>query len=110
MKRTDLIRTLEECGCVLIRHGGRHDWYRNPNTGISQSVPRHREINKSRAAQTSRKLKTGFTERMVYLTAEHSARYYRWGTTVWLKTMRGAGSASPVGTSIEKYIILNMEV
>src|SRR5437764_7358240 len=22
-----------EFGCVLIRHGGRHDWYRNPTTG-----------------------------------------------------------------------------
>lgn len=31
-------------GCVLIRHGGKHDWYRNPATGISQPVPRHREI------------------------------------------------------------------
>jgi hypothetical protein len=29
---------------VLIRHGGRHDWYRNPNTGVSQPVPRQREI------------------------------------------------------------------
>ncbi len=32
-------------GCVLIRHGGKHDWYQNPNTRISQPVPRHREIN-----------------------------------------------------------------
>jgi hypothetical protein len=29
MKRIDLIRTLEEAGCVLVRHGGKHDWYRN---------------------------------------------------------------------------------
>jgi len=27
MKRNDLIRELEQAGCVLIRHGGRHDWY-----------------------------------------------------------------------------------
>jgi predicted RNA binding protein YcfA (HicA-like mRNA interferase family) len=45
MKRTDLIRELEEAGCELIRHGGNHDWYRNPKTGVSQPVPRHREIN-----------------------------------------------------------------
>jgi len=32
-------------GCVLIRHGGRHDWYQNPQTGESQPVPRHVEIN-----------------------------------------------------------------
>jgi mRNA interferase HicA len=44
MKRVDLIRTIEEFGCVLVRHGGKHDWYRNPTTGISQPVPRHREI------------------------------------------------------------------
>ena len=31
-------------GCVLIRHGGSHDWYQNPNTKVSQPVPRHREI------------------------------------------------------------------
>lgn len=45
MKRVDLIKTLERMGCVLIRHGAKHDWYRNPETGISQAVPRHREIN-----------------------------------------------------------------
>jgi len=44
MKRVDLIRTIEGFGCVLVRHGGKHDWYRNPGTGISQPVPRHREI------------------------------------------------------------------
>ena len=44
MKRVDLIKTIEASGCVLVRHGGRHDWYRNPVTGVSQPVPRHREI------------------------------------------------------------------
>jgi hypothetical protein len=32
MKRTDLIRKLEEAGCGFVRHGGNHDWYRNPKT------------------------------------------------------------------------------
>ena len=50
MKRVDLIRTIEGFGCVLIRHGAKHDWYRNPVTGVSQPVPRHREI-KERLAQ-----------------------------------------------------------
>jgi predicted RNA binding protein YcfA (HicA-like mRNA interferase family) len=45
MKRADLIKLVESSGCVLIRHGAKHDWYRNPNTGISQPVPRHRDIN-----------------------------------------------------------------
>jgi mRNA interferase HicA len=31
-------------GCVFIRHGGKHDWYQNPKTKVSQPVPRHREI------------------------------------------------------------------
>ena len=44
MKRLELIKTIEASGCVLVRHGGRHDWYRNPVTGVSQPVPRHREI------------------------------------------------------------------
>ena len=45
MKRRDLIEKIEGFGAVLIRHGGRHDWYQNPETKISQPVPRHREIN-----------------------------------------------------------------
>lgn len=46
MKRRDLIRRLRGMGCVFIRHGGKHDWYQNPRTKVSQSVPRHREIKK----------------------------------------------------------------
>jgi hypothetical protein len=45
MKRTDLIRKLEEAGCALIRHGGKHDWYRNSRTGVSQPVPRPSGVN-----------------------------------------------------------------
>lgn len=56
MKRGDLIRRLEEAGCVFIRHGGKHDWYRNASTGISQPVPRHREINETLAQHILRKL------------------------------------------------------
>jgi predicted RNA binding protein YcfA (HicA-like mRNA interferase family) len=44
VKRRDLIKYLEEMGCVFIRHGGKHDWYQNPNTKVSQPIPRHREI------------------------------------------------------------------
>ena len=35
MKRTDLIRMLEEMGCILIRHGSRHDWYLNQETKVA---------------------------------------------------------------------------
>ncbi|MCD6550799.1 type II toxin-antitoxin system HicA family toxin [Thermotoga sp.] len=44
MKRRDLVREIEKQGCLLIRHGRRHDWYQNPKTNISQPIPRHREI------------------------------------------------------------------
>jgi mRNA interferase HicA len=56
MKRADLIRSLEEAGCVLIRLGGKHDWYRNPMTGVSQPVPRHREIKEFLAKNILKKL------------------------------------------------------
>ena len=45
MKRLALVKRLEEMGCVLLRHGSRHDIYHNPITGHSEPVPRHREIN-----------------------------------------------------------------
>lgn len=44
MKRVDLIAAIERLGCRLVRHGGKHDWYQNPVTGVCQPVPRHREI------------------------------------------------------------------
>ncbi len=56
MKRVDLVRKIEQMGCVLIRHGGRHDWYQNPNTKVSQPVPRHREIADSLAGHIISKL------------------------------------------------------
>lgn len=57
MKRIDLIKTITGFGCELIRHGAKHDWYRNPLTGISQAVPRHREIKEPLARQIIRMLK-----------------------------------------------------
>ena len=56
MKRVDLIRTLEQRGCVLLRHGGRHDWYQNPRTKACQPVPRHREIKDDLARHILKKL------------------------------------------------------
>jgi predicted RNA binding protein YcfA (HicA-like mRNA interferase family) len=44
MKRRELVRRLEEMGCVLIRHGGKHDWYQNPETKVAQPIRRHTEI------------------------------------------------------------------
>lgn len=57
MKRTDLVRTLEQMGCIFLRHGARHDWYHNPTTKASQPVPRHREIAESLAKHILKMLK-----------------------------------------------------
>lgn len=62
MKRTELIREIERLGSVFIRHGGKHDWYRNPVTGVSQPVPRHREINELLARHILRMLGRGGDE------------------------------------------------
>jgi predicted RNA binding protein YcfA (HicA-like mRNA interferase family) len=44
VKRSEFIRTLLQQGCLLHRHGGRHDIYLNPANGKKQPVPRHTEI------------------------------------------------------------------
>lgn len=44
MKRKDFVRELEQSGCVLHRHGARHDIYRNPSSGAKAPVPRHRDL------------------------------------------------------------------
>jgi len=57
MKRQELVQQIEKNGCVLIRHGGRHDWYQNPRTGVCQPIPRHREIKEPIAKQILKMLK-----------------------------------------------------
>lgn len=43
MKRSDLIRKLEDNGWYLLRNGANHDIYTN---GLQmQPIPRHREVN-----------------------------------------------------------------
>jgi len=58
MKRMDLVRKLEEDGCLLIGHGGKHDWYHSPATGASQPGPRHREVDEFFARHILKKLGT----------------------------------------------------
>ena len=50
------MKRIKEAGCVLVRHGAKHDWYRNPETGMSQPVPRHREIKERLAKHILSKL------------------------------------------------------
>lgn len=42
MKRTDLIKKLEDGGFIFDRHGSSHDIYVRENT--KETIPRHREI------------------------------------------------------------------
>ena len=50
MKRRDLIRHLEEHGCVLVREGSKHSIYASESNGLTVTIPRHREIKKFVAA------------------------------------------------------------
>jgi predicted RNA binding protein YcfA (HicA-like mRNA interferase family) len=56
VKRADLIRHLEQHGCVLFREGGNHSIYVNRRARKSSSVPRHREVNEFLARKICRDL------------------------------------------------------
>jgi mRNA interferase HicA len=56
MKRKELIRKLNASGCVLARHGARHDLYINPATGKKQPVHRHEEIDENLAKHILKEL------------------------------------------------------
>ena len=44
MKRTKLLQILNQMGVVFVRHGKKHDVYKQPVTKIETTVPRHGEI------------------------------------------------------------------
>jgi len=56
MKRGELIRQLADAGCVLHRHGSRHDIYLNPANGKKQPVPRHNEVDDTLAKHIKKNL------------------------------------------------------
>ena len=56
MKRVDLEKALKRAGCELLRHGGSHDVWINPATGVRDYVPRHREVDENRARKILRQL------------------------------------------------------
>jgi mRNA interferase HicA len=45
MKKTVLIKYLQKNGCELLREGGNHSWWVNPNKNLRSAMPRHSEIN-----------------------------------------------------------------
>ena len=44
MKRTKLLQILNKMGVVFVRHGKKHDVYKQPATKIETTVPRHDEV------------------------------------------------------------------
>ncbi|TXL11955.1 addiction module toxin, HicA family, partial [Methylococcaceae bacterium HT3] len=44
MKRTKFLRYLRSMGCELLREGGRHSWWWNPEQNRRSAVPRHTEV------------------------------------------------------------------
>jgi hypothetical protein len=47
VKRAAFLRELAQKGCVLHRHGSRHDLFLNPANGKKAPLPRHNEIRDS---------------------------------------------------------------
>jgi len=44
MKRTKLLQILNQMGVVFVRHGKKHDVYKQPITNIETTVPRHNDV------------------------------------------------------------------
>lgn len=45
MKRVKLIKYISSNGCELLREGGNHSWWYNPELNRRSAIPRHRDIN-----------------------------------------------------------------
>lgn len=56
MKRRDLVRHLEQHGCVMLREGANHTIYVNAAVKKTSSVPRHNEINNDLARKICKDL------------------------------------------------------
>jgi len=44
MKRNLLLKEIRKRGALFVRHGGKHDIYVNPKTGIIEQIPRHPDV------------------------------------------------------------------
>jgi predicted RNA binding protein YcfA (HicA-like mRNA interferase family) len=44
VKRNALLKALKARGCVFVKHGGKHDVWKNPQTGAVERIPRHSDI------------------------------------------------------------------
>ena len=44
MKKTELLQILNQMGVVFVRHGRKHDVFKQPMTNVETTIPRHSEI------------------------------------------------------------------
>ena len=44
MKRGEFVKYLRSQGCELLREGGSHSWWWNPDLNKRSAIPRHSEI------------------------------------------------------------------
>jgi hypothetical protein len=56
MKRNALLKKLSAYGCIFIKHGKKHDVYKNPRTGVEERIPRHSDINENLAKEIIKNL------------------------------------------------------
>lgn len=56
MKRRQLIKHLEACGCESYGEGAKHSKYRNISSGKKTTVPRHTEIDNDLAKDICKQL------------------------------------------------------
>lgn len=56
MKRRQLVKHLEEHGCVVLREGSNHTIYENPANDRKAPVPRHTEIDDKLARKICKQL------------------------------------------------------
>ncbi|PNW36202.1 UNVERIFIED_CONTAM: addiction module toxin, HicA family [Euhalothece sp. KZN 001] len=56
MKRKDLEKKLRKAGCYLKREGASHSLWINPQTGVTEAIPRHTEIKEFLAKKILKRL------------------------------------------------------
>ncbi|MCA9497744.1 MAG: type II toxin-antitoxin system HicA family toxin [Nitrospira sp.] len=60
MKQEELVRHLRAHTCKLLREGGRHSWWHNPQLNKRSAVPRHKEISDQLAKKICKDLGVSF--------------------------------------------------
>ena len=56
MKRVDLVKHMQQHGCLLLREGRGHSVWVNPSNRKQSAVPRHREVDDYTARAICRQL------------------------------------------------------